>query len=111
MAQTLITTATRIFGSRETFEQMYDADPACELELTDEQREEFGIECRDHLVSEYERILGQVDPTVVVLANGEIIADEDGTLDGMEFDSTEWEDIKEELGMIDFDDIIAKYLG
>ena len=111
MAQTLITTTTRIFGSRETFEQMYDADPACELELTDEQREEFGIECRDHLVSEYERILGQVDPTVVVLANGEIIADADGALDGMDTDSTEWEDVKEELGMIDFDDIIAKHLG
>ena len=111
MAQTLITTATRIFGSRETFEQMYDADPACELGLTNDQREEFGIECRDHLVSEYERILGQVDPTVVVLANGEIIAEDGGTLDGMEFDSTEWEDIREELGMIDFDDIIAKHLG
>ena len=109
MAQTLITTATRIFGSRETFEQMYDADPACELEMTDDQREEFGIECRDHLVSEYERILGKIDPSVLVDAGGEIIAD--GTLDGMDFDSTEWEDIKEELGMIDFDDIIAKHLG
>ena len=111
MAQTLITTATRIFGSRETFEQMYDADTACELEMTDDQREEFGTRCRDHLVSEYERILGRVDPTVVVLANGEIIADAGGTLDGLEFDSTEWEDLQEELGMIDFDDIIAKHLG
>ena len=111
MAQTLITTATRIFGSRETFEQMYDADPVCELEMTDDKREEFGIECHDHLVSEYERILGQVDPTVVVLANGEIIADAGGVLAGMESNSTEWEDIKEELGMIDFDDIVAKHLG
>ena len=111
MAQTLITTATRIFGSRETFEQMCVADPACELEMTYDQCEVFGIQCRDHLVSEYERILGQVDPTVVALANGEIIANVDGTLDGMEFDSTEWEDIREELGMIDFGDIIAKHLG
>ena len=111
MTQTLITTATRIFGSRETFEQMYDADPNCEIEMSQEQREEFLSECRDHLIGEYERILGKIDPSVLVDAGGEIIADADGPLREMDTDSIEWEGIKEELGMIDFDDIIAKHLG
>lgn len=102
MAQTLVTTWTRLFG--ETFEQGYNPDPNNELELTDKEREKFLLKCRNYLETQVDIVLQSYDPSATILANGEIIADLNGVLGGLTDD--DWEDIEEEISYISFDNFL-----
>ena len=100
--ETTITTWTQLFGY--SWESAYIADPNGELDLTDEQRDEFDRECERHLEVEAEIILNRIDDSVRVFC-GKITAEQFGTLWNLE----DWSAIKEEIGMIGFDEIIDRY--
>ena len=102
---TTITTWTRLF--KETFEDGYDADPNNDLNLPEEDREKFLEECRAHLEVEVDKVLGDIDPTAHILGNGEIIASIEGALRGL--DEEGWEDLKERIGGIEFDEICERF--
>lgn len=104
MATTLFTTATQIFG--DTFENLTNGDPNFELDMTEEQREQFKVDCRDHFISEADQMLAPYGAEM--LGNGDIIgkwgesaAFSEALLDG---------DLKQELGMIDLDPVITKWM-
>ena len=101
--ESTITTWTQLFGY--SWESAYNADPNGELDLTDEQRDEFNRECESHLEVASEAILNQIDASAVVSC-GEIIAERFGPL----WDLEDWDGVKEEIGMIDFDEIIDRYI-
>ncbi len=102
---TTITTWTRIF--KESFEAGYDADPNNDLALSDADREKFLEDCRAHLEAEVDKVLGDIDPTAHILGNGEIIASIEGALRGL--DEEGWEDLKERIGGIEFDEICERF--
>ena len=102
--ETTITTWTQLFGY--SWEDAYNADPNGELDLTDEQRTEFNRECESHLEAEAEAILSQIDDNAYVLC-GEIIAERFSPL----WDLEDLEGVKEKISMIDFDEIIDRYIG
>ena len=102
---TTITTWTRLF--KESFEDGYDADPNNDLNLPEEDREKFLEECRAHLEVEVDKVLGDIDPTAHILGNGEIIASIEGALRGL--DEEGWEDLKERIGGIEFDEICERF--
>ena len=102
---TTITTWTRLF--KESFEAGYDADPNNDLALSDADREKFLEECRAHLEVEVDKILGDVDPTAYIIANGEIIGSIEGPLRGL--DEEGWEDLKERIGMVEFDEVYDRF--
>lgn len=102
---TTITTWTRLF--KESFEDGYDADPNNDLALSDADREKFLEECAFHLEAEVDNILGDVDPTAYILGNGEIIGSIEGPLRGL--DEEGWEDLKERIGRIEFDEICERF--
>ena len=102
---TTITTWTRLF--KESFEAGYDADPNNEMGLNEKDRERFLEECASHLEAEVDKILGDVDPTAYILGNGEIIASIEGALRGL--DEEGWEDLKERIGGIEFDEICERF--
>lgn len=102
---TTITTWTRLF--KESFEAGYDADPNNGLALPEEDREKFLEECRAHLEAEVDKVLGDIDPTAYILGNGEIIASIEGALRGL--DEEGWEDLKERIGGIEFDEICERF--
>ena len=102
--ETTITTWTQLFGY--SWESAYIADPNGELDLTDEQRTEFDRECERHLEVASEVILNQIDASAYVYC-GSIVAERFGPL----WDLEDWSAIKEEIGMIDFDEIIDRHIG
>lgn len=106
MTTTLFTTWSQLF--KETFENGYDADPNNDLELTDEKREDFLADCRDHLIEEADKILAPYH--AYMIGNGDILGDVEYAGDFPTDPGTdEYDDLKESLGMIDFDSILAKY--
>lgn len=102
--ESTITTWTQLFGY--SWEDAYNADPNGELDLTDEQRTEFNRECERHLEVASEVILNQIDASAYVLG-GDIIAGCFGPL----WDLEDWSAIKEEIGMVGFDEVIDRYIG
>ena len=102
--ESTITTWTQLFGY--SWEDAYNADPNGELDLTDEQRTEFDRECERHLEAEAEAILNKIDDSAYVLG-GEIIAERFGPL----WDLEDWDDVKEKVSMVGFDEVIDRYIG
>ena len=101
--ESTITTWTQLFGY--SWEDAYNADPNSELYLTDEQRTEFNRECESHLEAEAEAILNQIDASAYVYG-GSIVAERFGPL----WDLEDWSAIKEEIGMVGFDEVIDRYI-
>ena len=54
-----------------------------------------------------DKVLGDIDPTAHILGNGEIIASIEGALRGL--DEEGWEDLKERIGGIEFDEICERF--
>ena len=105
MISTPLTTWTRIFRLS-TFEDGYNADPNNEIDLTDEQREEFLTDCRAHLIAEADKVLAPYNAEI--LSNGDILGDHNSR-DAFD-EALENGDLKEELGMIDFEEVVNTWL-